>query len=413
MSASSATASRDRGRSVASTILPRIILLTELFPPAVGGSAVLFENVYRRLAGHDVDLLTSTPGDEGPRAFFRSVTGIQLDGRARGFVRPSHLGQHLGIARRLRAMSRQAASVVHCGRGLPEGAAAYLASFAPSGPPYICWVHGEEVAAALTSREHSLLLRRVFRRAAALIANSENTRRFVQSAGLRSGAIAVAYPGVDADVFHPSVDPRPWRQRLGVKPAEVLLLSVGRLQRRKGHDLVIRALATMPGESRPRYLIVGDGEERQALGALAAEAGVGANVVFAGEVESSELPSCYAACDIFLMPNRTEGTDFEGFGIVFLEAAATGKPVIAGRSGGAPEAVSDGVNGILVGGHDERELAGAVAGLAASAERRSAMGRAGRQRAVAEFSWEKTAEVVARVHQDVAASRQAFLAPGP
>jgi phosphatidylinositol alpha-1,6-mannosyltransferase len=137
-----------------------------------------------------------------------------------------------------------------------------------------------------------------------------------------------------------------------------------------------------------RYLIVGDGPGRESLQALAEAKGVSHLVHFVGAVPEPDLPKWYRVADLFVLPNRIDGADFEGFGIVFLEAAASGLAVIAGRSGGAPEAIDEGVTGCLVGGTDPLELASAIVGLASSPTRRAQMGRAGRQRVEREFSWD-------------------------
>jgi phosphatidylinositol alpha-1,6-mannosyltransferase len=125
-------------------------------------------------------------------------------------------------------------------------------------------------------------------------------------------------------------------------------------------------------------------------------------VRFAGEVHDHDLPSYYAACDIFLLPNRVEGGDFEGFGIVFLEAAATEKPSIGGRTGGVSEAIEGGVTGLLVSGEDIPELAEAIRRLAASVDLRRAMGQAARARVLGSFTWEIAAAKVAEIQRQLA-----------
>ncbi len=124
---------------------------------------------------------------------------------------------------------------------------------------------------------------------------------------------------------------------------------------------------------------------------------------FLGEVPDGDLPRYYAACDMFLLPNRIDDGDVEGFGIVFLEAAATGRPAIGGRTGGVPEAVVDEETGLLVSGTDVGELAAAIQDLASSKDKRQAMGAAGRERVCRAFTWERAAAEVSAVHAEVAA----------
>jgi phosphatidylinositol alpha-1,6-mannosyltransferase len=118
-------------------------------------------------------------------------------------------------------------------------------------------------------------------------------------------------------------------------------------------------------------------------------------------VGTEELPRYYAAADLFVHPNRVDGADFEGFGIVFLEAAACGLPVIAGRSGGVPEAVAEGVTGMLVSGTDIGELQQAMTVLIESPEKRREMGAAARSRVLAEFTWQRAADELSAVHAQV------------
>ena len=214
----------------------------------------------------------------------------------------------------------------------------------------------EELGLASASRELRLLMRHVFHGARAALANSWNSKDLlVAHWGVAANKVHVVHPGVDAERFHPDVDPGNWRSVYAPRGG-TLFLSVGRLQRRKGHDLVLKALARWrPEDAGIRYLIAGDGPCRAALEEEARALGVADKVTFLGTVDEGALPALYAACDVFLMPNRADGVDFEGFGIVFLEAAASGRPAIGGRSGGVPEAVDDGVTG-AVGGEDDEEL---------------------------------------------------------
>jgi phosphatidylinositol alpha-1,6-mannosyltransferase len=124
-------------------------------------------------------------------------------------------------------------------------------------------------------------------------------------------------------------------------------------------------------------------------------------VTFAGSVTEADLPRYYAACDVFAHPNRVEGTDLEGFGLVFLEAAASGRPSIGGNSGGVPEAVQDATTGLLVSGTDPDELAQAISRLHASPADLQAMGAAARDRVVRDFDWARAARAVEAVHQRV------------
>jgi phosphatidylinositol alpha-1,6-mannosyltransferase len=272
------------------------------------------------------------------------------------------------------------------------------------GPRYVCWAHGEDLITALSSRELTWLTRAILRSSSATFANSRNTAGLLADFGVSAERIHVVYPAVDAARFHPGIDGSEVRRRYA-SSTDVLLLSVGRLQRRKGHDMAIRALAQLKDElPHVRYVIAGDGEERARLERMVRECGLSERVFFAGIVADGDLPAYYAASDVFLLPNRVDDDgDIEGFGIVFLEAAACGKPVIGGDSGGVPEAVERDVTGLLVDGASPDAVAAAIHDLATSPERRQALGAAGRARARDAFSWQRAAETVSALQAQLAA----------
>jgi phosphatidylinositol alpha-1,6-mannosyltransferase len=286
----------------------RTLLLSELFPPAVGGSAVLFHGIYSRLVDTDVLVLTDGPLTQATareRSGRLNVVTRPLATRRWGVVDPKGLWQHLRLAWHLRRLISRRQGLIHCARALPEGVAAMIAH-AFGGPRYVCWAHGEDLASALTSRELTWLTKCVYRRATAALANSRNTATMLGALGVPETKIHIVHPAVDADRFHPHVDGRGVRRRYA-GPGDILLLSVGRLQRRKGHDIAIQAIATLRTRlPNLRYVIAGDGEERSRLEQLAADLNVQDRVFFAGIVSDADLPAFYAACDIFLLPNRVE-----------------------------------------------------------------------------------------------------------
>jgi len=201
-------------------------------------------------------------------------------------------------------------------------------------------------------------------------------------------------PGVDTDRFYPGCGGAEVRQRYVLSDRPVVVC-VSRLVPRKGQDVLIRALPqirrTVPDAA---LLLVGGGPDFPRLHRLAAEHGVADSVVLTGSVPWEELPAHYDAGDVFAMPCRTRraGLEVEGLGIVFLEASATGLPVVAGRSGGSPDAVLDGETGHVVDGTSVPAVASAVAGLLADPVRARAMGQAGRAWVEREWRWDVLAE---------------------
>ena len=294
-------------------------------------------DLYRRLPGFTVHVVTATTPDGA--AFDRTadlpIPRIPLDFSSWGVWDSVRRAAICGSARSARRIGEQRPDVIHCGKCLPEGLlAASLARW--TGIPFLTFVHGEELTLAASSRELRRLTRKVLRTAARVIANSHHTRTLlIDHWQVPSEQIVVMHPGVDTTHFTPGA--AAWR------PAATwgwgsrrVILTVGALQKRKGQqaDTPIRALPAI----RQRcpdvlYSIAGEGWERPLLENLVAGCGVADLVQFRGMPGDAELVACYQQCDLFALPNRQVGWDFEGFGIVLLEAQACGKPVIAGRSG--------------------------------------------------------------------------------
>jgi phosphatidylinositol alpha-1,6-mannosyltransferase len=200
--------------------------------------------------------------------------------------------------------------------------------------------------------------------------------------------------GVDTELFRPGAGGDDVRRRHGLSDRSVVVC-VSRLVPRKGQDVLIRALPAIRARVPDAALLcVGGGPYLPTLQRLARETGVTDSVVLTGSVPWEELPAHYDAGDVFAMPCRTRrgGLDVEGLGIVFLEASATGLPVVAGRSGGSPDAVLDGTTGALVDGTSVEQVADAVAGLLEDPDRRARMGAAGRAWVEREWRWDVLAE---------------------
>ncbi|WP_158840423.1 glycosyltransferase family 4 protein [Saccharothrix deserti] len=204
--------------------------------------------------------------------------------------------------------------------------------------------------------------------------------------------------GVDTSVFAPSPAEREAvraRYGLGDRP---VVVCVSRLVPRKGQDVLVRALPEIRRQvPDAALLLVGGGPYRKTLERLAASVGVSDHVVLTGSVPWEELPAHYNAGDVFAMPCRTRGRglDVEGLGIVYLEASATGLPVVAGRSGGAPETVRDGVTGRVVDGREVTEVATTIATLLADPGTAAKMGAAGREWVTANWRWDALADRLA------------------
>jgi phosphatidylinositol alpha-1,6-mannosyltransferase len=366
------------------------LLVSEIFPPKTGGSGRWFWEIYRRLPrGEYVFAAGQDPRqDEFDRTHDLRVYRTPLAMQAWGLRSLSGLWGYARGLRHLRRLAKaEGVTVVHCGRCLPEGVMALALKWTRR-IPYLCYVHGEDVSTATCSREHSFLVRHVLRGAEFLIANSRNTERLLLDEWhVPPERIAVLHPGVDTGYFRPAERDRAVRTRLGWNDRPVLL-TVGRLQKRKGHDVLIRALVAIrrqvPGVL---YAIAGDGEEAATLRGLVEEHGLGDHVQFLGEISDAALLHCYQQCDLFVLPNRQVGKDVEGFGMVLLEAQACGRPVLAGASGGTAETLRIPETGEVVPCDGPEELAALAATLLADSPRMARMGAAARQWIVERFDW--------------------------
>jgi phosphatidyl-myo-inositol dimannoside synthase len=367
----------------------RILVLAQVFPPRRGGSGQWLWELYRRLGAETHVVAGGTDGDQVfDRSSGLSTERAPLDFSTWGISSFGGVRQYWRTFSRVRRVAgRIGADAIHCGKSLPEGLIG-AALNRLSGLPLLIYVHGEELTLAAASRELRRLTGMVLRRAETIVANSHHTKRLlVDSWSASPQNVVVMHPGVDTTKFVPVPPNADVRRRLGWTARRVIL-TVGALQKRKGQDMMIRALPAI----RTRcpdvlYSIAGEGWERQYLEELARSCGVHDAVQFRGAPAEAELIESYQQCDVFALPNRQVGWDFEGFGIVLLEAQACGRVVITGRSGGTGETLQVGRTGEVVPCEAPEELAAVTASFLEDSERRSVMGANARQWVCERFDW--------------------------
>jgi phosphatidylinositol alpha-1,6-mannosyltransferase len=369
----------------------RTLWVTNDFPPRSGGIEQFLVNLVSRLDPASTRVLTTSwPGDG---AYDRGHPW-----------RTDRIGRKPLLPTRSLAERIRAAAAEHAAEVVVFGVAWPLAELAPSvGLPTLALTMGHEAGMAKVGLGR--LVARIARRVDALGVLSAFTRAELApwTAGVPVHDIV---PGVDVEVFSPAADGGAVRARHGIPADAPLAVCVSRLVRRKGQDVLIRAWPRV-GERVPgaRLLLAGTGPLAGRLARDAVRAGVSGRVTLAGEVAWADLPAYHAAADVFAMPCRTRygGLDVEGLGIVYLEAQACGVPVVAGRSGGAPEAVRHGETGLVVDGADVAAVAGAVGELLlAGPQRRAAMGRAGRAFVEQHYAWPVIAAGLSRILAELA-----------
>lgn len=379
-----------------------LLVITELYLPTKGGTAVWFDEVYRRLGGKEIHVVTAdVPGaDVHDRNHPNTIHRLKL--RRVGWLKPESLGMYAKIfVRSLQVMWSQPIDGIHAGRVLPEGLVGLMLARIFR-KPLVVYAHGEEIT---TWRQpvKFRVMKATYRHADKVIANSEFTRDELLKLGVNPARIVLIYPGVDTDRFRPGLPCQDLKRAIGLGPSQKLLLSVGRLSRRKGFDMVIQALPKVLNSGvDAHYALIGIGEDWEFLHRLANECEVADRVHFLGHVPAEDLPRWYNACDIFVMPNREINGDTEGFGMVFIEAAACGKPSIAGKAGGTGAAVVDGETGVRIDGGNLEDLSRSIVALLKDVRLPQAMGASALRRAANHFGWERIAERT----QEVASLKQ-------
>jgi phosphatidylinositol alpha-1,6-mannosyltransferase len=354
---------------------------------------VSFDDDFRRLGGKEIHIVTAAVpgGDEFDRTHPNSVHRIVL--QRIPWLKPESLLMYGKLFLKSGALAvTHRFAAIFAGRVLPEGLIAWAIARL-GGRPVLIYAHGEELTGWGRGRKFRALCF-VLRHADAVLANSDFTRdTLIGLIGVDPERIAVIYPTVDEMRFRPDLASDDLRAGIGVRVGQPLILSVGRLMRRKGFDNVVRALPVLRQNGiDAHYAVIGIGEDHEYLQGLAAELAVSDRVHMLGHVSYEDLPRWYCACDLFAMPNRDIGGDTEGFGLVFLEAAAAGRPALAGNAGGTGSAVQDGVTGLRVDAERPDAVARALMRLLSNREEAERMGRNGRERVLASFTHQRRVE---------------------
>lgn len=358
----------------------RHLLVTNDYPPKIGGIQSLLWEWWRRLPSDSFAVLTSP---HAGAAEFDAAQEYRIERTREPVLLP-----HPWMVQRINSMARDfGADFVVLDPALPLGLVGPALQL-----PYMVVLHGAEVTVPGRLPGSKQVLGHVLRGARHVIAAGGYPAREGDHAAGRALPVTVVPPGVDTDRFVPlAADQRAAaRARFGLEPDAEIVLGISRLVPRKGFDTVIRAVAQLaPSRPRLRLVIASTGRDEERLKKLAAE--LSAPVTFLGRVPHDDLPALYGCADVFSMMcrNRWGGLEQEGFGIVFVEAAACGVPQVAGDSGGAAEAVQDGVTGYVMSDpSDHAGLAGRIATILDDDALRASMSAASRARAVSEFNYD-------------------------
>lgn len=374
----------------------RHLFVTQDYPPDLGGMARRHVELCRRFTPDNISVSTVVAG-EGATNFDRTER-YAIVRQPFTAAEAKLLVNQLRWSRNIDRWCRDGGGLVHLGNIRPCGYAVGLGTLL-TGTPYLIYVNGGDLLrerrfARQAARGWSG--RQLFSRALGIVANSDWTAALARETlalyAARPVPVAAIDLGTDPEFFSPRRNTGALRLRFGLGAAP-LLLTVARLVPHKGQDVALRALAALAVEFPDlRYLLVGDGHDRQRLLALAHSLGLAERVVFAGALGDDEVAEAYATATVYLGLSRIDNeVNAEGFGISFIEAAASGVPSIAGDSGGVRSAVRDGETGLVVPPTDVEAVAAALRTLLVDDGRRAALGAAARRAAETHYTWDRVA----------------------
>jgi phosphatidylinositol alpha-1,6-mannosyltransferase len=382
----------------------RVLLLAENWPPRVGGIERYLTGLVTHLPPGSTVVVAPRVSDEAGHE-----PSEELVTRQRffwPFVRPAWLPLFIRLWRRFR---RESYSVLLCGKALFEGQVGYyLKRFL--GVPYIVFTYAMEIEAWRMQPRTRRALSRVLGAADTVVYINDITGTTLREAGVPRNKLLKLPPAIDGKWLVPVTEEQRSLLRDTYQLPEQYVLCVARLIERKGVDVLLTAFS---GLDQTRFadvqlIIVGDGVQRALLEALSQKLWLANSAQFLGSVPDEDLPGLYGGAKIFALTPRDLDGDYEGFGIVYLEAAAQGVPVIGTTTGGVPEAVLNEHTGLLVPPDDPAATTAALTRLLSDEALRQRLGEAGRTRIRREFSWQsrskKLHEVISRLSSPAASA---------
>ncbi|MDD5715069.1 MAG: glycosyltransferase family 4 protein, partial [Patescibacteria group bacterium] len=358
--------------------MKKSLLISLYYPPLKGGISNSLWNVCMNLPEDKIVVLTEQANIK-LRARYKIIRKKILSHSR--FIWPKWL---LLMNKLKKIVREEHIQILQAGQILPIGTVALLFKL-HYGLPYIVYVYGQDLVIMRRSKWKMMLIRHILRNAEAVIANSEYTKKQALLHGAHNDRTIVVYPSpqglIDTNVDQHYLDYFIERHNFINKK---IILSVGNIVQRKGHDMVLRSLTNVIRKvPNALYVIVGDGSYRPTIENMIQRLGLSSSVRLYDKVSDDELPYFYRCCDVFIMPSRSlknsegEIIDVEGFGMVYLEANLFGKPVIGGNSGGVPEAIKDGISGLLVDPENSNNISDAIIQLLTNKKRAHELGEQG------------------------------------
>src|ERR1700730_8083338 len=390
----------------------RFLVTADSFLPHSGGSRVYYANLYRTLLEQYPDTITLlTKKVPGWQVFDEHEMGE----RFRIFRRfnPLPNWKYSQLPKALLQLMHASATItisnydcLHCCDLFPQALSGVFLSRIFN-LPLIIFCHGDEISQTDRRRFQPRVRDFIYRQADAIIAANQYALESLIRIGLPNNRIHKLTPGVDLQIFQPRPRNKTLVERFGLAGKKVIL-TVARLVPRKGHAIVLRALpAVLQRIPNLKYLIVGEGPEKQRLEQTVQDLRLGDVVTFVGDISHAEISEFYNVCDVFIMVNRLEESgDIESFGMVFTEANAMGKPVIGGKSGGTSEAILDGEAGFLVDPQSAEDVGERLILLLSNRTLSDSIGSAGLRRVIQVFNWKTRSDALREISADLIKKRR-------
>ncbi len=356
----------------------KALLIAENWPPRMGGIERYLYNLASRLTGLELKVIAPLTGDTSGHDSAK-VKRLRF---FYPFFFPAWLPLFVRVLRLIRSNK---VDVLLCGKALFEGQMAYYVKKL-TGLPYVVFTYAMEIETWQANGYTRRRLKKVLSNADRIVYINEHIKNRLIALGVDKAKLVKIHPGVN-EVFY--VGNISVLAKYGIR--QPYIVTASRHVPRKGIDDLIMGFANAAAKADHSLVIVGDGPERIRLQQLARTLRLGSRVIFIGQVSDDDLAGILTGAKIFALTPKQLGSDVEGFGIVYLEAAAAGRPTIGTRTGGVPEAIEENITGLLVSPGSPAEISKAIDRLTSDTAAAERMGQAGRERARREFSWPKQA----------------------
>ncbi|SRR6056297_273274 len=357
----------------------KYLLTTLEYPPFKGGVSHYYKNLIENWPEKNIRVLTSVKEARGGKVIKKSLTSK--------IIYPHWLPALFYLAR---ALKKFKINYVLVGQILPLGIPALWLSRIFKFK-YALILHGMDLTLAFKKRKKKWISKKIIKRADKIICGNSYVKEILlkQMGEDIKTKIKIINPALNREI--PEIDPqlkKKIEQKYDLK-GEAVILSLGRLVRRKGFDKVLESLPEISQKKDVKYFLAGIGPDKERLEKIKKNLPpeVKKNVFLPGNISEEGKWALLSLSDVFVMPARQIGEDFEGFGIVFLEANLLKKAVIGGRSGGIKDAIIHGETGLLVNGENKQEIKGAIIKLLENEALRKKMGEQGRTRVLKKFNW--------------------------